>query len=398
MGFGLAVWLARRLAAADPAHALAFPSSQPAQPAAPAPPEPPPPPPPREGDLAAAWLDQLDVAASANSFSRTALQVLRLDVGRYREQLVQVDERLRSMEGSPGREALGPALAQLQMANQAWLAEQAQALEHLHSNRGELGKHALLAERLETLLLQQAAQVESTCTNLAGLQTAPDLRTIRAQAMQEVCRLVDLVHRLRDELQAMLLTIVVEEAWLERLDRKLLVDPVLQMPNRIGLAAALERWWRDDPARCRPATMVMLGIDGLSSVNLAQGVRVADGLLAGVAEFVARLLHSRRHAALLARYQGPRLAILFKDIGPQQATAIVERIRQQVEVTSFEHEGIEVQATLTCALTELVHQDTLLSPTERLETILQRALAAGGNCTWVEREGQLAPALAIRRC
>ncbi len=389
IGFGLALWLARRLAVpVDATQALPIPAPQPAQPS---PPEPPPPPPPREGDLSPGWLDKLHVVAAERAFTKAALQVLRLDLGRYREQLVQVDERLRQLDACQGREALGPALAQLQKANTAYLADHTSALEQLQTSRCEPGNYAVLAERLEALMLQQAAQIESTCTNLSGLPPTCDARAARLLALQEVCRLLDLVHRLRDELNAVLVRIVVEEGWLESLDRRLQVDPVLQMPNRVGLAAALHTWWRHDAARCRLASMAILGIERLSTVNLTHGARLADRLVAGVAEFVARMLHNRRHATVLARYNGPRLAILFKDIGHQQAAAIVDRIRQQVAGTSFEHEGIEVQTTLTCAVTELLPQDTLHSPSERLETILQRAHAAGGNCTWVESHGELRP-------
>lgn len=390
IGFGLALWLARRLAVpVDGAPALTLPAIQPAQPSLR--PEPPPPPPPREGDLPLACLDKLHVAAAKNAFSKTALQVLRLDVAWYREQLVQVDERLRQLDACQGREALEPALAQLQKVNAAFLADHALALEQLQSRRSEPGNNGGLAERLEAVMLQQAAQIESTSTNLSGLSPTCDARASRLLALQEVCRLLALVHRLRDELNALLLAIVVQEGWLQSLDRKLLVDPVLQMPNRVGLAAALNMWWRDDPARCRLASMAMLKIDQLGTLNLTHGARLADRLLAGVAEFVARLLHNRRHATLLARYQGPRLAIFFKDIGPQQATAIVERTRQQVAGTSFEHEGIEVHTTLTCAVTDIRGQDTLHSPTERLETLVTRALGAGGNCTWAESHGGLDP-------
>lgn len=386
IGFGLAVWLGRRLAMpVDVAQALTLPAIQPVQPAPP--PEPPPPPPPREGDFSPAWAEKLHVAAAENAFTKAALQVLRLDVGRYREQLVQVDERLRELDASQGCEALTPVLAQLQQVNAAFLADHALALEQLQSGAYESGKYAVLAERLESLMLQQASQIESTSTNLSGLPPTCDARASRLLAIQEVCRLLELVHRLRDELHDVLLAIAVEERWFDSLDCKLLFDPVLQMPNRVGLAAALNKWWRNDPARCRLASMAMLSIDAVRAVNLTHGVRVADRLLAGVAEFATRLLYNRRHATLLARYQGPRLAILFKDIGPQQATAIVERIRQQVAGTSFEHQGIEVRTTLTCAVTEILGQDTLRSPTERLETMLKRALGRGGNCTWVDSHG-----------
>jgi GGDEF domain-containing protein len=269
MGFGAAVWLARRLPAAAPAHALALRAAEAAPPAPP--PEPSPPPPPREGDFAPAWLDKLNAAAAEHSFGKAAMRVLRLDVGRYREQLVQIDERLRSRDACPEREALGPVLAQLQKVNQAWLADHGQALEQLAGSRSELGKYAPLAEQLEALLLQQAAQIESTCTNLAELSAAPDARALRLQVQQEVCRVLDLVHRLRDELHAVLLAIVLEEGWLASLDRKLLLDPVLQIPNRVGLVAALERWWREDPSRCRLASMAMMNIDALRAVNLTHG-------------------------------------------------------------------------------------------------------------------------------
>lgn len=393
MGFAVAVWLARRLAAAPEAEpAWTLPAPQPVQAAAPPQPEPPPPAPPREADLPPAWRARLDEAGKENTFGKVMLEVLRLDVGTYREHLVQIDERLRAREVRQQRQAIDALLARLQQVNAAYLADHNQALEQLHIGRTGLGHYAALAERLETLLLQQAAQIETTCSNLSGLRGMSEITTVCVQAAQEVCRLLDLVHHLRDELLAILLAIAVEERWLESLERKLLLDPVLQIPNRVGLAAALEKWWREDPARCRLAGMAMLNLDGLGAINMEHGARVADRLLAGVAELVTNLLYGRRHAVVLARYQGPRLAILLKDIGPQQATAIVDRIRNQVAGTSFEHEGIEVRAMLTCAVTELLPHDTISSPSERLEAGLRRAVASGGNCTWIERPAQVRPA------
>jgi len=342
---------------------------------------------PPEEEIPEEWLAMLDDAAPANSFVEASIQVLRLEVGRYREKLIAIDAQIRAASETEDQTSLGTCLEELKQANLDWLERQAEASGHLQSRQGNLGDFGDIGSDLETILLEQTAQIETTCSNIDTLDFASDVAEGCRKLLNETAMLVDLAHSLRDGMQESLVAIMHHEGQLESLDANRQVDALTKLKNRPGLEAVFWRWWQDDPSRTRLASIGMIDIDKLSRINKEYGAPVGDRLVAAFGQLLTDLLRRDRGYDVPTRYAGQRFVIFFGDTGPRNAMGAVERIRQSIAETTFEYGGHEIELLASCAVTEVLPEDKTPSLFRRAAKALRGAKAAGGNCTFLD-EGE----------
>ncbi len=103
-----------------------------------------------------------------------------------------------------------------------------------------------LAERLENLLLDQVAQIETTESNLRQQLRADKNEDLITRLIQELQKLADLAHSLRDMIFEALIAIMQREDRLKDWSSAEFTDQSMKLLNRAGL----ENWlheFRADP-------------------------------------------------------------------------------------------------------------------------------------------------------
>lgn len=328
------------------------------------------------------WLNSLETeAVVATSFVEASVQVLRLEVGRYRERLLDIDARLRECAAGVSDESLMQIAAELVDVNRDWLTKQADAAGHLSQRRGSLGAFEEAGQELETTLLEQAAQIETTLSNLDSLDLTTDATLAQKKLSRELGRLVDLAHSLRDRMSESLLTIMVAEKKVGSFDRKFQIDALTALPNRFGWEVMLHDWWREDLPRQRLVSCVMIDLDRVGKLNEKYGARRVDWIIGGVARWVGDQLRADRGYDRAVRFSGQNLVLFLGDTGPRNALSAAERIRQTLEVTTFEIGDQTLELSATFAVVEIDKKDTSAKLVKRLQQTLRHAKQAGRNRT-----------------
>lgn len=330
-------------------------------------------------ELPAAWFEILKDVEHCQSFVEASAQVLRLEVGRYRAALVAIDDRVRASRPTATANDLAMLLRDLKLLNLDWLQRQVEAAGVLVDRNTQSGKLAEVAASMEQVLLHQAAQIETTCSNLDYLDFTSDVDAGARRLIFEISKLLELAHGLRDRMQEALLAILAEEGRLGTVDKPLQTDPLTGLPNRCGLESVLFRWWQDDPGRKRLASIGLFDVDRMGRINEQHGVAAADRLFAALVQLLQSCLRKNRGYDILTRFDGQRLAVFAGDTGPQNAAAFVERLRRTVERSTFDYAGEPLELTLTCAVTEVLPGDTSEILWTRAEQALKHAKRVARN-------------------
>lgn len=327
----------------------------------------------------------------ANSLVEASAEVLRLEVGKYRDALIEIDNQLRAMDDSPDSGLLEVITVELEDLNRDWLNKQAEAASTLDSNQDALGEYSDIGGSLNMVLMEQAAQIETTISNIEQFDLSSDPADGRRRLLQEISRLIDLAHDLRDKMQDTLLTILRAERRLADIDRKMQFDGLTKLHNRNGLEVVFYEWWRADIRRERIVSVGLLDIDNLRKINERFGALAGDRLLAEFGRLLGELIRKDRGFDIVARSTGQQFVIFFGDTGPRNATSSVERIRQTLEATRFNLDGEDVEMMVSIGITEVVADDTTTKVTKRLEKAMRVAKRNGRNCTVIDEGNGPAP-------
>lgn len=334
------------------------------------------------------WLDMLEEESiEAGSFVEASIQVLRLQVGKYREQLLRIDDRARTLLEDPEPSAVRQILGELAALNQDWLGQQREANDTLTSAKGSLGQFEKMGASLETILMDQAAQIETTCSNIDLLDFDTDLAKGCDRLTVEIGRLVDLAHDLRDQMQESLVAVMRADKKLDTLESKLKQDGLTALVSRAGFESTLFNWWRQDIPRQRLLSIGVIDIDRFRKLNLKYGARVGDCLLSAFGSLLDDLSRKDRGSEVICRLDRERFALFLGDTGPHAAMSTIERIRQLVEATSFQFRDDEIGMTVSGGVIEVFKTDNARSVLDRLDKALLAAKKQGRNCTMLD-EGE----------
>ncbi|MDZ4784164.1 MAG: GGDEF domain-containing protein [Planctomycetia bacterium] len=333
-------------------------------------------------DLPSSWLELLEDAGEVRSFVEASVKVLKLEVGRYRDRLVMLEEE--SRQPQENAEAAAACLAQIEQANADWLVRQGEAVECLQQQREGMGCLAYVGQRLEDVLVNQTAQIESSISNLKQLDPIADPAGTRTHCVTELQRLLNLAHELRDVMADVMSAILGAEGRLSSLKSETLTDELTGVWNRTAEERKLWELFRDDPNHIRTVSFGLVDVDGLGRLNDKLGTLRADGVLAAVGRLLPSLVRNERGDDALFRHAGQRFGMFFGDTGPNAATSNVEKIRQTLESTTFHCEDNDYQLTMSCAVTDVRPGDTSEALLTRVERVVRSAKQAGRNCTMLD--------------
>jgi diguanylate cyclase (GGDEF)-like protein len=81
----------------------------------------------------------------------------------------------------------------------------------------------------------------------------------------------------------------------------------------------------------------------------------------------------------LCRYGGEEFALLILDLDAQEAFALMERIRENMELTKTCYEGVEIKITCSIGLAKFMRTDTLESSIKKSDEAMYAAKKSGRN-------------------
>ena len=118
-----------------------------------------------------------------------------------------------------------------------------------------------------------------------------------------------------------------------------------------------------------PLCLVMFDVDHFKMVNDTFGHLAGDAVLLKLATITMETL---RQEDTLARYGGEEFAIVCRGIVGAQGVMLAERLRQIVERTGFEHDGMTIPITISLGVAAIPETDVETS--EQLISVADAAL------------------------
>lgn len=127
----------------------------------------------------------------------------------------------------------------------------------------------------------------------------------------------------------------------------------------------------------KPLTAAMLDLDKFKQINDAYGHRAGDAVLASAASVISSFI--RRGSDWAARYGGEEFFVCFPGVDVETMTAVIERLRRNVEDMAIPFEGNELRVTISDGLSDAGTGDTQESLIARCDELLYKAKANGRN-------------------
>jgi len=313
--------------------------------------------------------------------------ILKLNVAMMKSgvRATEIDRRLRGVTGRTDAETIRQCANQLKEDCQSYLTEQAELAERFQARVGELGELSALGEEIDMANLEQAAQVETTLNNLQFMDLDSDPEAANRRLLEEISNLRVARHKLRDSQEAAFLMIARYEDRMENIEERLYNDPLIQLPNRIGLEATLWQWWRQRRHQKRQITAALVDLDGFGKLNEEHGPWIGDQIL----REIGRLLKGSANTGdLVGRYAGQQFFVLVFDAGPRATTKNLEKLRQSIERTTFVHGDRRVRLTIRCGLTEAKSDEEYPELLDRLEKTVTAAKRNGPNRSFLHEIAQ----------
>ena len=169
-------------------------------------------------------------------------------------------------------------------------------------------------------------------------------------------------------------------------------DPEMEASTKSAVARATEsvlndvfdKWLAEDPARTRTLCAALIDIDQIEEIRETHGELLIDQLLKVLESMVREVAHEEGSITQLGKH---RFLMTYPDTRPTDAVTAVEQLRQTIENTVFRRGDQELHATVSCAVVEVLSDDTRESLLERVECTLEEAQQYGRNRTFLH-EGE----------
>lgn len=161
-----------------------------------------------------------------------------------------------------------------------------------------------------------------------------------------------------------------------RISRLADTDPLTGLPNRRGLAAALDRRAATQN-RALSGAVLVIDIDHFKSINDTYGHESGDRVLADVA---ARLQGVMRADDIVARWGGEEFLAVLERAGDAAAVRVAERLREAVSGRSFALDGGSIAVTVSIGASVMAAGEAKIdAAVARADTALYAAKRDGRN-------------------
>ena len=304
--------------------------------------------------------------------------ILKLNIAMIKSgaKATALDTRLRACRGRTDAETIEQCRAELREDCESYLSEQSEAAEKFSERISELGELSELGDNIEVANLEQAAQVETTLSNLTTMDFKSDLEAANRRLLEELDNLRNARHNLRDNQERAFLAVARYQDRLDKVESRLYDDPLTRLSNRIGIEATLWQWWKEGRQKSRQMSAALFDLDDFDVVNESNGALTGDKILH---QFATLLKAHTGKADLAGRYAGQQFLLIMLDVGPRAATKNAEMVRQTLERTTFLSGEGEIHVTVCGGLTEVTPEDTEEGLFKRLEEAVAHAQKQGPN-------------------
>ncbi|MCZ0754284.1 diguanylate cyclase [Anoxybacillus sp. J5B_2022] len=163
----------------------------------------------------------------------------------------------------------------------------------------------------------------------------------------------------------------------KHIDEMLLLDELTHVYNRKYLKQAYALLQSDWQRSQEPFCLAVLDLDHFKQVNDRYGHLVGDVVLR---EFARFLKQGTRVSDIIVRFGGEEFVILFPKTRREEASEVVNRLREQFECHSFREGGTAFSRTFSCGVVEITDANEPLEHWLRLaDNALYEAKENGRN-------------------
>jgi diguanylate cyclase (GGDEF)-like protein len=293
-------------------------------------------------------------------------------------QITEIDTRLRALQGQGDAATLQQCVVELLADCETFLARQREANGRFHQRVDELGPATHLTEQIELANLEQSAQTETVIAHLRQMDFQADPDVVAEHLLTEIHDLRAGRHRLRDAQEQVLAAIARHTGRLATIDASLATDPLTELPNRAGLEAALDAWWRADEVEASTLCAALVDLDGFGDLNRAYGSRAGDQVLRHLGQC---LRQTAGPDGLMGRYAGQRFLLVARHVTPADLAARADQMRVEFEQTPCACGNLTIDATVSAVIAARNADETLAAFCQRLEQSLVEARGGGANHT-----------------
>jgi diguanylate cyclase (GGDEF)-like protein len=170
------------------------------------------------------------------------------------------------------------------------------------------------------------------------------------------------------------------------IERLCLIDALTNISNRRGFDDRSPVEWRRCARERKHISLLMMDLDNFKNYNDAYGHPQGDTLLASVAKIISE--SARRPSDIAARLGGEEFGLLLPDTALENAVALAENIRRNVEALQIPASDgqIMTSATISIGVVSMIpgEYDFLKNFIARADKCLYAAKAAGRNNVFTE--------------
>ncbi|OQY18733.1 MAG: hypothetical protein B6I36_06255 [Desulfobacteraceae bacterium 4572_35.1] len=126
------------------------------------------------------------------------------------------------------------------------------------------------------------------------------------------------------------------------------IDGLTQIANRRTFDETLIKYWQQLLEAQQPLSAILCDIDFFKKYNDTYGHQQGDSCLISVAQALASTINA--NSGLTARYGGEEFIFLLPNVGQDQAVAIAEQARQNIEQLDIGHSASTIANHVTLSL------------------------------------------------
>ncbi len=310
----------------------------------------------------AGWLERLKEGGIVpQSMVEAATHIAQLDANEYCDQLVAIEVRLRSSDNQEDSAEIKGAEEELRNLIEERLQRNEETATQIEQIKGQ-DEPQDLAESLEQVLLDEAAQIETTLSNLADDSTT--------NLINEVNRLISCGHTVRDGTVELLLPAIVDNP-----ESQTDLDSVRELERQVHLVSEIDRALA---AKAGKIVVAAVDVDQFCKVNTTFGASTGDRVIEEIESLIGEISVDAGEVRVDRRL-GARYAVSFSGISKDTALAKLELMCQLVSATTFTCGDISHSPTATGALVECGPKTRPLDLLGQLDQLVVDARRAGPN-------------------